>query len=40
MAASDIALKIRNGGGGMTAFKGVLTDDQIQAVANWLSSKK
>jgi cytochrome c551 len=40
MSAADIAGKISNGGGGMTAFKGVLTDAQIQALGNWLSSQK
>jgi len=40
MSADDIAAKIANGGGGMTAFKGKLTDDEILALTDWLASKK
>lgn len=40
MSADDIANKIAVGGGGMNAFKGVLTDDEIHALADWLSTKK
>ena len=40
MAADAIAAKISAGGGGMPAFKGVLTDDEINGLADWLSTKK
>ncbi|TJY42804.1 cytochrome c [Cohnella pontilimi] len=40
LSADDIATRISNGGGGMPAFKGTLSDDQIHALANWLSAKK
>lgn len=40
LSADQIAAKIAAGGGGMTAFKGVLSDADIQALANWLAAKK
>jgi cytochrome c551 len=40
MSADNIAAKISAGGGGMTAFKGVLTDPEIHALADWLAAKK
>jgi cytochrome c551 len=40
MSADQIAAKITAGGGGMTAFKGVLTDAQIHSLADWLSTHK
>jgi cytochrome c551 len=40
MSADQIAAKITAGGGGMTPFKGVLTDAQIHTLANWLSTQK
>jgi cytochrome c551 len=40
MTAEQIAARINAGGGGMTAFKGVLTDAQIHTLADWLSTKK
>lgn len=33
----DIEQQIRNGGGGMPAFEGVLTDEQIQALAEYVA---
>jgi len=40
MSTDDIAAKIAAGGGGMTAFKGILTDDEIRVLADWLAAKK
>lgn len=40
MSADQIRKQIENGGGGMPAFKGQLTDDQIQTITNWLAAKK
>jgi len=40
MSPDDIAAKIANGGGGMTAFKSVLTDDEIRSLSDWLAAKK
>lgn len=40
MTADQIKTQITNGGGGMPAFKGTLTDDQIQTLTNWLAAKK
>jgi cytochrome c551 len=40
MSADQIAAKIAAGGGGMTAFKGVLSDAEIQGLASWLAAKK
>jgi cytochrome c551 len=36
----QIAAKITNGGGGMTAFKDKLKDNEISAIAEWLAAKK
>lgn len=40
MTAEQIQAQITNGGGGMPAFKGTLTDDQIQTLTSWLAAKK
>ena len=40
MSAEQIATQIANGGGGMPPFKGRLTDDEIQTLADWLAAKK
>ncbi|MDG0792905.1 cytochrome c [Cohnella ginsengisoli] len=40
LSADEISTRIHNGGGGMPAFKGTLTDDQINTLVNWLSTKK
>ncbi|WP_255570680.1 c-type cytochrome [Cohnella sp. CFH 77786] len=40
LSADEIAARISAGGGGMTAFKGVLTDAEIHALADWLAAKK
>ncbi|MCD1261229.1 cytochrome c [Paenibacillus athensensis] len=37
---AKIAAKINNGGGGMPAFKSTLKEQDVQALAAWLSSKK
>jgi cytochrome c551 len=39
LTADEIHSRIANGGGGMPAFKGVLTDDQINALTAWLAAK-
>lgn len=36
----QINTQIANGGNGMMAFKGKLSDDQIKVLAEWLSAKK
>ncbi|MBB6674490.1 c-type cytochrome [Cohnella nanjingensis] len=40
LSEDDIRKQITNGGGGMPAFKGTLTDEQVNAVASWLAAKK
>ncbi|MFD2330370.1 c-type cytochrome [Cohnella sp. GCM10020058] len=40
MSEADIHKQILNGGGGMPAFKGTLTDEQIATLTAWLASKK
>ncbi|CAI6069292.1 c-type cytochrome [Cohnella sp. JJ-181] len=40
MSQDDIHKQIANGGGGMPAFKGRLSDEEINTVAVWLASKK
>ncbi|WP_276356771.1 c-type cytochrome [Cohnella caldifontis] len=40
LSAADITTRISGGGGGMPAFKGTLSDAEIQALADWLSAKK
>ena len=40
MTADQIHDKIAKGGGGMPAFKGQLSDDEITALTNWLAAKK
>lgn len=40
MSEADIHKQILNGGGGMPAFKGTLTDDQIATLTAWLAAKK
>lgn len=40
MSAEQIYTQIANGGGGMPPFKGRLTEDEIQALAEWLAAKK
>ncbi|MFC3799432.1 c-type cytochrome [Cohnella sp. GCM10012308] len=40
LSTDEISSRIHNGGGGMPAFKGTLTDDQINTLVNWLSTKK
>jgi mono/diheme cytochrome c family protein len=37
-AAARVEAQVRNGGGGMPAFEGRLSDDQIAAVADYVSS--
>ena len=36
----QIVNQITNGGGGMMAFKGRLSEDEIKALADWLAAKK
>ncbi|MCE5169019.1 cytochrome c [Paenibacillus profundus] len=36
----EISNIIHNGGNGMTAFKGVLSEDEIKALTDWLAAKK
>ncbi|WII36956.1 c-type cytochrome [Paenibacillus thiaminolyticus] len=36
----EISTVIHNGGNGMTAFKGVLSEDEISALVDWLSAHK
>ncbi|GGD54109.1 c-type cytochrome [Paenibacillus nasutitermitis] len=38
--AEQISTRIQNGGGGMPAYKGNLTDDEIGALAEWLAAHK
>ncbi|MDG0809721.1 c-type cytochrome [Cohnella rhizosphaerae] len=40
MSEADIHKQILNGGGGMPAFKGTLTDEQIATLTSWLAAKK
>ncbi|MFC3799994.1 c-type cytochrome [Cohnella sp. GCM10012308] len=40
MSDADIHKQILNGGGGMPAFKGTLTDEQIATLTAWLANKK
>jgi len=40
LSAEEIANVITNGRGGMPAFKGNLTDDEIAALSEWLSTHK
>jgi len=40
MSQEEIAAKISEGGNGMPAFKGRLTDDEINTLAAWLATKK
>ena len=40
LSGDQIRNRISNGGGGMPAFKGTLSDDQINALVQWLSAKK
>lgn len=40
LSKDQIATKIENGGNGMTAFRNTLSADQIDALADWLSTKK
>jgi len=40
LSKDQIVNQIKNGGNGMTPFKGVLSDDQINALADWLAAKK
>jgi cytochrome c551 len=39
LTADEIHNRIANGGGGMPAFKGTLTEDQINALTAWLAAK-
>lgn len=39
LSQADITTRIQNGGGGMPAFKGQLTDAEITNLAGWLKSK-
>ncbi|NBD23764.1 c-type cytochrome [Paenibacillus glycinis] len=40
MTKEQIATQIKQGGGGMPAFSGKLSDAQIEELAAWLSAKK
>jgi len=40
LSAEQIAAKINAGGGGMPAYQGQLTDDEIASLATWLAEKK
>ncbi|MEI7025839.1 c-type cytochrome [Paenibacillus sp. y28] len=40
MSKEEIADKITNGGGGMVAFKGRLTEEEISSIADFLAEKK
>ncbi|WP_027094237.1 c-type cytochrome [Cohnella thermotolerans] len=40
MTSDQIYKQIKNGGGGMPKFEGVLTDDQIRTLTDWLAAKK
>lgn len=40
MSADEIHNRISNGGNGMPGFKGVITDEEIQTLTDWLSVKK
>ncbi|CAI6075990.1 c-type cytochrome [Cohnella sp. JJ-181] len=40
LSTDEISSRIHNGGGGMPAFKGTLSDDQINTLVNWLSTMK
>ena len=40
LTAEQISTQIHNGGGGMPAYKGTLTEDQITALTDWLAAKK
>ncbi|WP_256209038.1 cytochrome c [Paenibacillus sp. CF384] len=40
MTKEQITAQINNGGGGMPAFSGKLTEDEVQELASWLSAKK
>ncbi|WP_233567955.1 c-type cytochrome [Cohnella faecalis] len=40
LSTADVSARISAGGNGMPAFKGTLTDDQINALASWLSGMK
>ncbi|CDN41853.1 cytochrome c [Paenibacillus sp. P22] len=39
-SAENIRHQIENGGGGMPAYKGTLSDADITALTDWLASKK
>jgi cytochrome c551 len=39
MSADELRNKIANGGGGMPAFKSSLTEEQINALTQWLVTK-
>lgn len=40
MSKDEIAAQISNGGKGMPAFKGMLGDEEINALADWLAAQK
>lgn len=40
LSTDQIIAQIANGGGGMPAFSGRLTDDEIKTLADWLAAKK
>lgn len=40
LTKEQIVAQIENGGGGMVAFKGQLSADEINALADWLAAKK
>ncbi|MEB3102270.1 c-type cytochrome [Ferviditalea candida] len=40
LTKDQIATQISNGGNGMLAFKGTLSEDEIEAMAEWLAAKK
>lgn len=40
MTKDQITAQINKGGGGMPAFSGKLTPDEVAELASWLSAKK
>jgi cytochrome c551 len=40
LSVEEITARIEKGGNGMAAFKGVLTDEEIRGLAEWLAAQK